>query len=360
MAKKTSVVIYDSDEFFLDMMERYLLSRNDIDAFIFSKEESLKKFFGSRSEKVNVVLLNSIELLTREVKENSNIQMILGDYEGDIDGIKVINKYQKTKNMMENVLLEYAQVSGDISSLTGNKMSKSIAFFSPVGGSGKTTLAFIAAQILSSVGKKTLYVNLENINSTAFILPEGGNGNMSKVFLSVSTKSGKTALSILSSRVSTPGGWHYFSCPESVMEINEMEASHITSLMQEIDNLREYDFVIYDLSSDLSEINLAVLKEANMNIMPFLNNTFSMGKIDSLYKDPQINNEHPYILEKSKLVLNKSTAAQGGCLERLSREYGNVQMSIPELPSFAVPEYIMSGSADLTKYGNELLKIMID
>jgi len=94
-----------------------------------------------------------------------------------IDGFEMVRKYQRMDTLSEAVLLKYAEESNTLDTVKGNSTTKITAFYSPAGGTGKTTLALAMATAGAQAGMSILYLNLEECSGFSEIL-DGSHWNL--------------------------------------------------------------------------------------------------------------------------------------------------------------------------------------
>lgn len=89
-----------------------------------------------------------------------------------IRGRKAVCKFQKADVIYQQILSIYSDCSEGISG-TGFRETdgKRIAFLSPVGGSGSSTMAAACALHFARQGKKVFYLNLEKFGSADLFFP---------------------------------------------------------------------------------------------------------------------------------------------------------------------------------------------
>lgn len=81
-------------------------------------------------------------------------------------GQRAICKFQKADLIYRQILSIYSEVAGSVSGLKmGDDLCKVIAFTSPCGGTGTSSIAAAYALRAAAEGRKTLYLNLEKFGS---------------------------------------------------------------------------------------------------------------------------------------------------------------------------------------------------
>lgn len=156
--------------------------------------------------------------------------------------------------------------------------TRAVAFYSPAGGSGKTTLSLAMASACGAAGLRTFYLNLEEIDSVKGTLVPSV-GTLSDVFLALKTKGMNVGVKLAACAVQErTGGFYYLSGVESISEYEEITGDEMRRLVETICSLSEYDVVIIDVTSSFSEKTLAVLNEADIVFVPVLSEENSIAK----------------------------------------------------------------------------------
>lgn len=315
---KINIVIADSDELYLNHLTNYLIEHmNTFEVYSFTSKESMIKFISDRSNKIDIIAFT--EDLEDGTISVSNIpaKILLSDGTfTDLEGYKSVNKYQKAEKFINDILLIYADITGRVEAVsTGDKDTKIIGFFSPVGGSGKTTLSLGLAYALARQGKNVFYLNAERINSTAGVLNAAGQGSMSDVYLAAKTKGANLALRIIANKyteVST--GLSYINPAESSLEINELTEQEFKNLMHEFESLGEFNVVIVDFDSEFNKEKIEMLASVDKIFVPFTTEGTSLSKMELFIKELRMYDDLIDIYNKINPVLNKSNSSSNNAL----------------------------------------------
>ncbi len=309
---KINFVIADSDELFLKQLVNYLIGHmNNLDICSFTTKDSLVNYISDRSNKVDIIAFT--EDLMDQTISSANIpaKIVMGD--GSIsmlDEFASVNKYQKAEKFINDILMVFAEKTGHIEAVSaGDKNTKIVGFFSPVGGCGKTTLALSTAYALGLQGKRVFYLNVERINSTADFLNDASNGNMSDIYLTAKTKGGNIGLRIIANKYfDAERNFSYINPSESSLEINELTGKEFKNIIESFDKLGEFDVVVLDFDAEFNKDKAFMLSAADVVFMPFSADTMSVSKMSLMMKEIKMYDEFGELVEKVRPVLNKSDA----------------------------------------------------
>ena len=89
---------------------------------------------------------------------NVPVKIALSSGLGGAEGFESVKKYQKTENLLNEILLKYAELTGSAEAIKGSSHTRTAAFYSPAGGTGKSVLALGMAAAGARTGCKTLYL----------------------------------------------------------------------------------------------------------------------------------------------------------------------------------------------------------
>ena len=280
---KINIVIADSDELYLNHLSEYLIEKSgQFDVYSFTAKQSLAGFLSAKNAKIDILAFSEDMDCAEIAAADIPAKVLLSDGAFTQSGTyDCVNKYQKADKFISEILMIFAEKSGRVDAVArGNKKTKMIGFYSPVGGSGKTTFALAAASALGAAGKRVFYLNAERINSVGSILCKGDKGSMSDVYLAVKTKNASVPLSIVAAKHDDPQlRFSYVNPAESTLEINELTAAEFRKLLSAFEELGEFDVVVVDFDSELTKGKISYLQIMDQIIMPFTSEARSLEKM---------------------------------------------------------------------------------
>ncbi len=337
---RINIVIADSDELYLNHLTNYLIDHMSIfDVCSFTAKDSLHRFVGDKTNKVDIIAFT--EDFTDEAVNLSHIPVKIlltdGTYT-DLEQYESVNKYQKAEKFVNDILMIYAEKTGRIGAVPmGDRKTRVIGFFSPVGGCGKTTMAVATAYALAQKGKKVFYLNSEKINSTSYVLNHGSNGSLSDLYLTVKTKGANIGLHIESNKYTDVNtNISYINPAESSLELNELTAEEFGKMISAFIQLAEFDVVVVDFDGGLNKQKITMLTAMDIIFTPFTSDQMSLAKISLYLQEQGMYDELKEVAAKTNWVLNKSsqqsveTLQKSGLLSKLE-----VKANISITPIFA-------------------------
>ena len=254
--------------------------------------------------KFDVALFDDAEK-SEEIQHIAKLPVLLCETEMDqVNADAKINrtrKYQRISSLTGLVLQLYADVAGKVDHLDLNT-SRVTAVWSPVGGSGKTTVALAYALKMISEGNSVLYLDLEDYSSTDvyFSAPQQG---ISKALTKLDSNLELILKGLLAEDKSTK--ITYFGKPDNYDDINALTPEDIQSILSSCRQIA--DVVIVDLSSSWNGMVRTVMENADA-ILTVVSETKA-----SSVKWTQFTSQHDAyesFREKMTLVRNRQSGVQ--------------------------------------------------
>lgn len=322
---KKKLILADCDEMYLNSLSNYFMEKApQLELNIFTRKDLLYQYLDKNHE--NKVLIVDEFFAGTELSERAGeaVKLVLSTTMTPVEGFEVVKKYQKAETLLSEILLKYAENTGSVEAIRGGSHTRLAAFYSPAGGTGKTVLALGMAAACAQAGIKTFYLNLEEVDSVWDIL-EPSAGSLSDIFLALKTKGMNAGLKLASCvRQESIGRFFYITGVESVSEYGEIDGQDVVRLLGAITGLAEYDLVILDTASGLSERTLKTLECADQIFTPVLSDCGVISKMQRFLREETLHEVYNPILRKMSLVINRSGRSgigkelmESGILERL-------------------------------------------
>lgn len=337
---KINIVLADSDELYLNKLTGYFMEKtNMFDICSFTSKESLIKYISNTQNKVDMIAFT--EDLADDTISMADIpaKVFLSDGSfSNVNRFESVNKYQKAEKLVNSIRMIYAEKTGRVDAVTtGDKQTKAIGVYSPVGGCGKTTMALALSMHLANIGKRVFYLNYEIVNSTTEFLNTAPSGSLSDVFLSVKTKGANVGLRIVANKYKdSVTKIDFINPPESALELNELTIQEQLKLMNEIDTLGEFNAVVVDFDSGFGLPKLDLLDSCDVILMPFTTDAMSLSKIRLLMNEFRMHRELDSLFRKIYLAVNKADGHTNSILQSSGiLDEKSVEVSMPISPTLA-------------------------
>jgi cellulose biosynthesis protein BcsQ len=240
------------------------------------------------------------EFLKNVNLEKIRLPLILWDGIASLENHQahLIKKYQRISSIVSDILELYSQITPGASPVVAGR-GRITVVFSPVGGSGKTTVSLAYAARMSLSGKTALYLNLEPFCSTpAFFGNEGK--SISKVFESL--YSGNLEMLVQSfMQKNNETGIFYFRAPENYDDINELTEENITKLVLAL--TAKVDEVVIDIGSICNQQSKTLFDMADRVLLVADNSWSSQAKLQQFTEQYNIFEK---VKDKTTVIANKS------------------------------------------------------
>lgn len=318
--KKIRIAVADGDPFYLKQLVSLLVkSTQGFEVYSFGKQESLEHFL-SGGDPVDILLVSE-DMRSGTTDGCSAVKVLLseGAAAEPPEGYGSVQKYQKTASLIAEVLLIYGRKSGRGEDFArGDRETRVIGVWSPVGGSGKTTIALLLSQQLGMARKKVFYQNWERVNSTRGILPDEAQIGLSEILVDICGGERSVGLRIVSKMAPpTRLGFSYVAPAESALELDELSLEEQKSFLRTLGELDQFDAVILDFESELSGEKRELLGMCQRLVVPFLPDAVSMNKLMGLFHEASLHMDLAQLLERALFVGNRVSQEAQPYLERL-------------------------------------------
>lgn len=309
-----SLVVVDEDEDFINSFERYIhKKREEYKIMCFTTKE----FFTTYAPKDADILIISSKLYFQEIKDYQfkNIIILQDGEEEESYSLPVVKKFQPITLILRDIKIICNEKKVGGINKNNIERSKIITFYSPIGGSGTTTISLGTAVVLSRVNYKVLYLNLEEIQSTkAFFQCENSRKNIA--YLSCYAKEDslkfKDRLSLIVKRDEITG-IDYFLPFENILDM-ETVVNNIDDLLKKVKEINLYDYIIVDLGLNTMTACTSVFNNSDNIFLILLQNMIGKIKGDSLLRQMEQK-------DRMKLLINKFEEEMNNYAIDLVKEY---------------------------------------
>lgn len=351
---KRKLVLADSDWRYLKEISCYFMEKvPQFEIITFTKEEKLREYFTQGGEADLLAVDETFVKERLEALTPGLTRIMLSVSMNQADGFETVKKYQKLETLAGQILLKYAQDSNTLETVKGNAETKIVSFYSPAGGTGKTTLALSLSAAAVKTGLHVLYMNLEEISSVDSALFEEGEGGLSAVFLALKTKGMNVGIKLKTCvRTEPAAGFSFLSGVDSISEYEEIDGEDVTRLLKAARELSDYDLIVTDHSSGFTKQTQAALEEADMIFVPTLMDEGSLAKLERFLRESGIHSRYDGILQKMNLIFNR--AGEGS---RTEADFSGIRSRIPCCAAVA-EAMVFTDRQRLLSSGDALIPVM--
>lgn len=225
-----------------------------------------------------------------------------------VDEQRAICKFQKIDLIYKQILSLYAEKASNISDFKiGDETTRVIAFASPSGGVGCSTVAAACALHFATQGKKVLYLNVERFGSADRFFAAEGQFDMSDVIFAIKSKKSNLSLKLESCVKVDPRGVHFYSETKNAMDMLELKNEECVQLISELKISGTYEYIILDVDFMVGKDMMALYHQCNCVIWVGDGSAISNGKLVRAYQvlaTMEAKSDTP-LTSKMRLIYNK-------------------------------------------------------
>ncbi len=255
------MAIADSNEEYIQRLVSVLEDYEGLTLSVYTQTQALETALATR--KFDIILFDASIYDGQTALGRSSLAILLLDESKGVPescrDLPKVRKYQRISRIYQQVIELYAEIAGETGSVLGQKSVSLITFYSPVGGSGKTTAALVTATKLARKGLNTLYVNFEEIASEDCYLPQTGDKGMSEVAASLgSGVNFKMKIqSLLQTKMENLVYINHFDSPN---DVEELSGEEMTELLDQMSKTGIFDYIVVDMGVALNQKLLSVFE----------------------------------------------------------------------------------------------------
>jgi MinD-like ATPase involved in chromosome partitioning or flagellar assembly len=359
---KLNLIIADNKALFSDIFINYLTNQHSKNFMVhcYIDKEKLEKFFLKNEKEIDILLICP-ELYYEEL-ENKKIKSIIilsnGRLSINFEKMKTINRFQSGDIIVSQMLNIFSERNSElIEAYPGNKVTKVIGVFSPIGGSGKTSIAIASAITCSLMDKNVFYLNLESIPSTHLFFDCSQELNFSHVLYYLKSRKINFGLKIDAIKVLDPiYNITYFPLQDNLLEQTESMPEEIEFLICSLKNSKAYDVIFIDFSSVIDYKTLKAFGECEEILLVLTQDYMCSRRKELLYKELKVldRNKNSDNMAKCTILINKYNAD-------LLEDLDNTKEAVFKVPYVSQLFSRNGGKAVINlnnQFGNEINKLM--
>lgn len=261
------IAILDSDLNYLERLSGVLQQYDEFSVSVFTKEDTLEQAMEQNS--FQIVLFHP-DVSESQISFPAGV-MPIGLCDDETKNRKlypqmaVIQKYQRISNIYKELLKCYAEYADDNGMEILQGSAKTIAVYSPIGGSGKTTIAMAIAQKLHAMNKRVFFLSAEQFSSASLYFPVQEEGITKLIETLNGTNNFQLTLKgILKENES---GILYVEGFRRLVDYEDVSYTEIENVISKIRQCDVCDYLIIDTGSCLDEITKTVLESVDKIVL---------------------------------------------------------------------------------------------
>ena len=289
---KIKLAILESDKAYLSRLESVFNTKyaDKLEIYAFTNKKTAYDFL--KSNKVNVFLAESSFEIDREnLPESCGFAYLVES--ADIESLRnerAVNKFQRVDMIYKYILDVFAETATEITgmSMVAGEGCKALAFLSASGGTGSSTAAAACAIRFTQMGKKVLYLNLEQFGSADVFFMGEGTGNFGDIIYAIKSKKGNLSMKLESTVKKDASGVYFYSATPIALDMAELSSDEIRHLIMNIRMNGGYEYVVLDMDFSLEKSELDVLRECNEIVLVNDGSQSSNVKLDRVIASVKI------------------------------------------------------------------------
>lgn len=289
-----NLIIADTDKEYVARLSAYILKTygDDYEIEVFYEKSALKERI--QQQRCEVLLLSPQLYDSQIYFKNIKLPIILIDDDQLVpypDKFKwTINKYTRISTLLHYINKEYEEVEKNRPII--------YSFYGPAGGVGKTTIALATAMAYAKIGRKVLYINLEEMDSTGMFFEE--KDITPKEVLERPVEDAYDQ--ILAERVKQYEHTHIMYLKRNYIDDKKQNA-RIDLLVERAIDSGIANIVVIDLSASYSQLYEGFAEISDYVILVSNAHTHAIYKLTQLLEETKLVEEFG---EKLKLIVNQS------------------------------------------------------
>lgn len=283
------IVLADINLDYLRRLETVLANYKDLAISIYTEKYALENAI--HSKKIDILLFSS-DIYDGQISlSKDTLAVMLYDADEQVPesctGFKKINKYQRIGSIYQQLMYEYSEYARRRGIVIGGAKTKTVVFYSPAGGTGKTTLALATALKLSLEGKKVFFLSYEDLPSDECVLPNSKDKGISEIAAIIDSNI-DYKLKIQSLLQQKNDNLYYLKHFDSPNDIYELSGEEREKIIEIIENTQLFDAIVLDMSSGMSKDAIKVFDIADSIVLVERNTTIINTKFNIFFSQAHI------------------------------------------------------------------------
>ncbi|MGI6012487.1 MAG: hypothetical protein ACOX8H_13520 [Ruminococcus sp.] len=179
----------------------------------------------------------------------------------EINGIPAVCKYQRAEALYRGMLSIYAEHSPNVKLKSISSDARIVLFLSVQGGCGTSSAAAAYAMHCALKGRKIFYLTLERFGSSNLYFNGVDSLSLSDVIYSLKSRNSNLLLKLESAIQTDSSGVEFLNDCKNPYDMFELEDEELEELLKNISQVKKYDEIVVDFSSDMWERKVKLMKD---------------------------------------------------------------------------------------------------
>lgn len=318
---KLKVAVITADTEFMRRLARIFQQnyQEKVSLYLFSNPETM--YQSLQENHVELLLIDQdMELNSREIPEGITAGCLTKIPDArEVNGLPAVCKYQKAESIYKDMLSIYAESSANIRLKKGDSSARIILFMSAQGGCGTSSAAVAYALRRAQEKKRVFYLTMERFGNTEIYFKGDGNLSFSDVIYSLKSKNSNLQMKLESAVQTDESGVEFLKDCKNAYDIFELTDDETRELIEGIRQVRKYDEIILDFSSDLWSRMISLADSEADKIVYVSDGTMTGNhKFEKFCQAARIleRRKNYQILDKTSLLYNRYSSSNSIQMEK--------------------------------------------
>ncbi|MBR4082973.1 MAG: AAA family ATPase [Lachnospiraceae bacterium] len=260
-----SIAIADTNKSYRERLVEVLQEYEDLSVSVFTNAERLEETLQTKN--FDIVFFDPDICDKKMTFYNTKMNVCMYSDEARntnlySDCVKVL-KYQRISKIYKDIVKAYADKVGNWADFDRSQNTRLVSVYSPIGGSGKTTISLALASKLTSLGKSVLLLSMEQMDSSACMNPHTEEEDGIIALLQAVVENSNFELKLKGATKKGLNGIFYVEGFERIVDYNTVDKEEIYQVVDKIRKSGSYDVVIFDMNSCYDTICQVVFEQAD-------------------------------------------------------------------------------------------------
>ncbi len=229
------------------------------------------------------------------------------------DGTKTICKFQKIDMIYKEIVSLHSENASSQTKSYDDGGARIIAFASPSGGTGSSTMAVACAKYFVKCGKKVLYFNTEELGESSTYFSGEGQFTFDDVIYAVKSKKTNMTLKFESTVKQDASGVYFFAPGKMALDAINLSHDESVQLIMDLKMSNIFDVIIWDTDFKFDLLRHRIMEKVSDIVMTCDGSELSVRKFKRMYESVDVLEKQRKIeiVEKLWVVYNQFSNKTG-------------------------------------------------
>ncbi len=308
---KRVLVVLDDESYGMSLAMKFYSELNDnIFITLITDVEYFKAYVNGGFANDSIIVVGR-EFYNQDVNFSvfENI-IILSEEDTDTGSLEArtirINKYKGMNFIYESIIAR--TTLKQIIKNNNIKSTSVISVYSPVGGAGKTTVAYGISYALTKAYKRVLYINMEELQAFGYLFE---NAEYMDIEMEKKISQEDEELSFYTDRITKKWIFDYVPPTRMPLPAVGLTKKNYIHMIEELKNTNEYDYIVVDMTSNFSVDEATMINHSNKTVCVVMQDYSSTYRIKRLLESMDTSDTSKFLFLCNKYKHNSNGNPQG-------------------------------------------------